>query len=139
MLLGVLSVLTDCPLAHMPTDADNGQAFRSEAKRRVLEVIDPAHYSSHTSTETTTTTPHPSPAADTAPCDTIVYPLVQMGPLGIRTDSAVTEEFMRWVPSGSVVHLASGYFNLTQHYREVLVGYSKAAYDILTAAPQVRL
>lgn len=71
-------------------------------------------------------------------CDTWVFPLVQMGPFRITQDERVTTELFRQLPEGSVVHLASGYFNLTDHYMNTIVQHSKAQYEILTASPKVR-
>ncbi|ELU09495.1 hypothetical protein CAPTEDRAFT_115742 [Capitella teleta] len=76
------------------------------------------------------------PTSSDAGQDTVVFPLVQMGPFDIQTDSIVTEEFFRKVPQASSIRLASGYFNLTSHYRQTLINYSAADYCILTASPQ---
>ena len=113
----------------VPLDPDDGSAFRAEARKRVMTVIEPCQYR--------TPPPTSHDRSHDQSCDTVIYPLVQMGPLNIDTDSRVMEEFFRWVPSDSLVHLASGYFNLTTHYREVVVANSRASYDILTAAPEV--
>ena len=70
--------------------------------------------------------------------DTWVYPLIQLGSCNIKTDSQATEEFFRKTLPNSQVYLASGYFNLTQHYMDVIVNKSAADFNILTAAPEVR-
>jgi hypothetical protein len=69
--------------------------------------------------------------------DTLIYPLVQMGPFGIRCDEIATEVFLRTAKKGSRVCLASGYFNLTDDYKDVIVKSSVADYDILFASPEV--
>lgn len=108
-------------LSEFPGD-DNGREFRREAARRINDVIEPSQTTEQTENS-----------------DTVVYPLVQMGPFEIQTDCHVTEEFFRKTPPSSTVHLASGYFNLTSHYRSTLIGYSAANYNILTAAPEVAI
>ena len=66
--------------------------------------------------------------------DTWIIPLVQMYSLGIRQDEVVTSQLLRSAPEGSKVHLASGYFNLTRDYMDVILK-SPASYSILTAHP----
>ena len=62
---------------------------------------------------------------------------VQMGPLGVHADSAATQALIESAPSGSQVFLASGYFNLTQNYMDVILDKSKADFQILMASPKV--
>lgn len=70
-------------------------------------------------------------------CDTVLHPLVQMGPVGIDQDRFLTELVLKKLPSGSHVFLASGYFNLTDDYMRIIIDQSQARFNILTAAPQV--
>ncbi|XP_033629927.1 CDP-diacylglycerol--glycerol-3-phosphate 3-phosphatidyltransferase, mitochondrial-like [Asterias rubens] len=67
--------------------------------------------------------------------DTVIFPLVQMGSFGVRLDQEVTGQLLRTAEPGSHCVLASGYFNLTKEYMELVVG-SKAKYDILMASPK---
>lgn len=67
--------------------------------------------------------------------DTAVFPLVQMGPFGIRHDEAVTLELLRGLSAGWAVHLATGYFNLVEKYLAAIIA-SQAACRIATAAPE---
>jgi len=69
--------------------------------------------------------------------DTWIYPLVQMAPLGVHVDSMATEALLESAPSKSQVFLASGYFNLTQNYMDVILEKSKADFQILMASPKV--
>ena len=68
--------------------------------------------------------------------DTLVFPLVQMGSIGVRLDQEVTGHLLRTAEAGSHCVLASGYFNLTKEYMDLVLG-SKAKYDILMASPKV--
>lgn len=68
--------------------------------------------------------------------DTWIYPLVQMGPLGICVDQKVTAGILENLDEGSRLHLASGYFNLTQQYKAIILR-SRAKCEILLASPQV--
>ncbi|XP_049855957.1 CDP-diacylglycerol--glycerol-3-phosphate 3-phosphatidyltransferase, mitochondrial-like isoform X1 [Schistocerca gregaria] len=67
--------------------------------------------------------------------DTCVFPLVEMGQLGVRQDSRVTLQLLKCAASGSTVHLATGYFNLTAQYMESIIHQSAAAYSVLMAHP----
>lgn len=75
------------------------------------------------------------PTADDE-CDTVLHPLVQMGPVGVDQDRFLTELVLKKLPSGSHVFLASGYFNLTDEYMRIIIDQSQARFNILTAAPQ---
>lgn len=68
--------------------------------------------------------------------DTLVFPTVQMGPFGITNDGYVTKRFLSTAEEGSRIHLASGYFNLTEEYMQCVLGESQASYSILMAHPE---
>nr|CAD7406337.1 unnamed protein product [Timema cristinae] len=70
--------------------------------------------------------------------DTMIFPLVEMGELGLHQDSEVTQHLLESAQDGSTVHLSSGYFNLTQDYINCLLHRSSANYHILMAHPTVR-
>lgn len=69
--------------------------------------------------------------------DTWIYPLVQMKQFGVLKDEKATEEILSTVPEGTTIHLASGYFNLTRSYRQLIMTQTQASYNILMASPQV--
>ncbi|GBM62409.1 CDP-diacylglycerol--glycerol-3-phosphate 3-phosphatidyltransferase, mitochondrial [Araneus ventricosus] len=69
--------------------------------------------------------------------DTLVYPLLQMYTFGIRQDEQVTEKFLRLAEPSSCIKLASGYFNLTNHYMNIILKSSKAIFSLLVASPKV--
>jgi len=73
------------------------------------------------------------------PADTVVYPLVQMGPMNVTVDEDVTSRLFRDAPPRAILYLASGYFNLTNNYRRSIVDQCQATFEILTAAPEVIL
>nr|CAD7581617.1 unnamed protein product [Timema californicum] len=65
----------------------------------------------------------------------MIFPLVEMGELGLHQDSEVTRHLLESAQDGSTVHLSSGYFNLTQDYIDCLLHRSSANYHILMAHP----
>ncbi|KAG8190072.1 hypothetical protein JTE90_023044 [Oedothorax gibbosus] len=69
--------------------------------------------------------------------DTFVYPLLQMYTFGIRQDEQAVEKFLRLAEPDSKIKLASGYFNLTNHYMNIILKSSKALYSLLVASPKV--
>jgi CDP-diacylglycerol--glycerol-3-phosphate 3-phosphatidyltransferase len=71
--------------------------------------------------------------------DTWIFPLVEMGQLGFRQDSCVTKQLFETALPGSVIHLATGYFNLTREYTASVIGDSAASYNILMAHPTVSI
>lgn len=67
--------------------------------------------------------------------DTWVFPLIEMGQLGIHHDSIVTENlFLKAIPN-SRINLTTGYFNLTQIYMNTIATECQAQCDILMAHP----
>ncbi|XP_063961961.1 CDP-diacylglycerol--glycerol-3-phosphate 3-phosphatidyltransferase, mitochondrial-like [Lytechinus pictus] len=68
--------------------------------------------------------------------DTVIYPLVQMGPLGIIVDQEVTIQLLGEGDPAAVCYLASGYFNLTSQYMDTILQ-SNATFEMLMASPQV--
>ncbi|XP_067618148.1 CDP-diacylglycerol--glycerol-3-phosphate 3-phosphatidyltransferase, mitochondrial [Eurosta solidaginis] len=67
--------------------------------------------------------------------DTWVFPLVEMGQIGIHHDSLVTKNLLSSAIEGSRMKLASGYFNLTQEYMNTLADNCLAQCSILMAHP----
>ncbi|KDR24277.1 CDP-diacylglycerol--glycerol-3-phosphate 3-phosphatidyltransferase, mitochondrial [Zootermopsis nevadensis] len=67
--------------------------------------------------------------------DTWIFPLVEMGQLGFHQDSCVTKWMFETALPGSVIHLATGYFNPTQDYITSVIRHSAATYSILMAHP----
>lgn len=74
-----------------------------------------------------------------AQSDTWIYPLIEMGQLGIRNDSTATTRLIESAPEGASLSLSTGYFNLTQQYSQSIVHNSKATFNILMAHPSVSL
>ncbi|KAI8044136.1 CDP-diacylglycerol--glycerol-3-phosphate 3-phosphatidyltransferase, mitochondrial [Drosophila gunungcola] len=67
--------------------------------------------------------------------DTWVFPLLEMGQIGIHHDSVVTKRLLSNCVSGSRLKLATGYFNLTQEYMDTLTHKCLAQCSILMAHP----
>ena len=63
-----------------------------------------------------------------------VYPLLQMGPWGVRHDEEATEALLQALPVAAEVWMVSGYFNLTDRLAGAILG-SPATFDILAASP----
>lgn len=74
---------------------------------------------------------------DQGEIDTWIYPLLQMGPFGIVDDEVATKAIFRTAEKGEEILLASGYFNLTDYYIQVILQESQAKYNILMASPEV--
>jgi CDP-diacylglycerol--glycerol-3-phosphate 3-phosphatidyltransferase len=69
--------------------------------------------------------------------DTWVWPLVQMGQLGIDRDRVATSRLLTGcLKAGSVYKMASGYFNLTDDYKSCILMNDKSTFDILMAHPK---
>jgi CDP-diacylglycerol--glycerol-3-phosphate 3-phosphatidyltransferase len=60
-----------------------------------------------------------------------------MGPFGIVDDEVATKAIFRTAEKGEEILLASGYFNLTDYYIQVILQESQAKYNILMASPEV--
>lgn len=58
-----------------------------------------------------------------------------MGQLNIYHDSQITLKLLQTAPPGSILKLATGYFNLTSEYSEALLKYCQATCHLLTAHP----
>lgn len=67
--------------------------------------------------------------------DTWIFPLIEMGQLGIHHDSVVTQNLFSNALPDARLNLTTGYFNLTQNYMETLATMCKAKCDILMAHP----
>nr|XP_018916548.1 PREDICTED: CDP-diacylglycerol--glycerol-3-phosphate 3-phosphatidyltransferase, mitochondrial [Bemisia tabaci] len=76
-----------------------------------------------------------TPAEEESENDTVIFPLLEMPPFDIHHDSVVTKHLLDMAPAGAEIHLATGYFNLTNEYVDSLVNQSKAAVKILMAHP----
>ncbi|CAH1115997.1 unnamed protein product [Phaedon cochleariae] len=68
--------------------------------------------------------------------DTWIFPLIQMGQLGVDQDAQVTNRILAEAPAGSKLKIASGYFNLTTQYMDTLIRECQAQCDILMAHPK---
>lgn len=68
--------------------------------------------------------------------DTVVYPLVQMGQVGMLQDQRATERLLHSLEAGSMTYLASGYFNMPASYTDIVLQ-SPGKWNVLAASPQV--
>lgn len=79
---------------------------------------------------------HVSDASDK---DTWIFPLIQMGEFNITQDEKATCGILSSSPKGSYFRLATGYFNLTNTYADVLLRDCKAHISLLMAHPNVSI
>ena len=69
--------------------------------------------------------------------DTTVTPLLQMSPFYMKMEQSFLLSLFSTLQEDTNLHLASGYFNLTDIYHEALVSRCRASVDILTASAEV--
>ncbi|KAG2182016.1 hypothetical protein INT43_006942, partial [Umbelopsis isabellina] len=140
--VGSFSYTLQPPVAHTESSApyglllkdtadpvENSSEFKTQACQRIQEFL-----SRHQSASGKSDGDH----------DTVVYPIVQMAPLGIRQDERATlrvldiiYEHGESVTSKDYwqVYLTSGYFNFTQRYKEMILR-TAAKFEFLTASPK---
>ena len=112
---------------HPTKGFDGGKKFKSEAGKRVSAFLkEQQRNNTHSDLKTTVNSQF----------DTWVVPLVQMFPFGIRQDEFITSELLSNATQDSKLFLASGYFNLTRKYMDILLK-SSAKCEILTSHPTV--
>jgi len=77
--------------------------------------------------------------------DTTLYPLIQMGPLGIRQDERVTLNVLDHVlhhaaeqDGASKAFITSGYFNFEERYSKSIINSKAADVCLIAASPEVR-
>jgi len=58
-----------------------------------------------------------------------------MGQLNISHDSEVTLKLLQMAPAGTILKLATGYFNLTYDYSQAILKNNQATCHFLTAHP----
>lgn len=71
--------------------------------------------------------------------DTWIFPLVQMGQLGVYKDDITTRYILSSLPANSELTLATGYFNLTEDYMNSILQTAQPNVHILMAHPLVSL
>ena len=116
----------DFPI-HPAKGFDRGKKFKAEAGSRVSEYLQRKKEENKFSNSLQKPNEY---------CDTWVVPLVQMFPFGIRQDEYVTRELLSSACQACKLFLASGYFNLTRKYMDIMLN-SSADCEILTAHPTV--
>ena len=123
-------------------DGDNGTAYRQHVQDSVQQIITPTRteHIDMNHVKNGTSQDNQSPMTyNSEPIDTWIYPLVQMGPFNIKVDDKVTQSLFQKGKKDCQIMLASGYFNLTDHYENLILEEARANFDILTASPQVRI
>ncbi|KAI8098751.1 uncharacterized protein BX664DRAFT_319510 [Halteromyces radiatus] len=143
-IVGTLSYqLTDKGYMVMPiATADpvrHSQQYKRQARERLLAFID--RYNDITNKPTIKST-----VDDDETNDTVVLPVIQMGPFGIRQDEKVTLSLLEITHRHGIsnaesqhhwwtIHLTSGYFNFTDRYKQFILN-TQAKFKFLTASPE---
>lgn len=107
---------------HLPYESDY-EDFASEAKKRLQEFFHSAFEDQSRS------------QIGSEDVDTWIFPTLEMGQLNIHHDSLVTRRILASAEKGSVLNIATGYFNLTQKYMDTLVNECEADCSIVMAHP----
>ncbi|KAK7004516.1 CDP-diacylglycerol--glycerol-3-phosphate 3-phosphatidyltransferase mitochondrial-like isoform X1 [Biomphalaria glabrata] len=123
---------------HPYKETDGGLGFKVAARLKINDCLKMEDFSSignnsSISAENTRLTGDNRKNVET---DTVVYPLVQMGPFGVTHDEMATLGLFRSSEPNDNILLASGYFNLTDHYMSVILDQSLGKFSILMASPQ---
>ncbi|RUP51789.1 hypothetical protein BC936DRAFT_145950 [Jimgerdemannia flammicorona] len=123
-----------------PDPVYQSDLFKQEASRRMRAFIDKWMSSS-------SVLRHESASKLHDEYDTLVLPVIQMGPFGIRQDEAATMKILDIADvhgNREVIHaeekfwtivLTSGYFNFTNHYKSRVLKTS-SRFQLLTASPE---
>ncbi|XP_014777063.1 CDP-diacylglycerol--glycerol-3-phosphate 3-phosphatidyltransferase, mitochondrial isoform X1 [Octopus bimaculoides] len=129
---------------HPYEDSDDGSRFKWKARDKVLALLrktvnENCFNSSQSSSPKNSVCNSNSNQSDSSDSneDTFVYPLIQMGPLGILDDEEITKHLLRSATQEDEILLASGYFNLTDHYLKLILEKSCARFKIMMASPEV--
>ena len=110
------------------------KSFAGDIVRKVKESVVRNQHENQTSSEQKN---HVIEEHDIRDHDTVLFPMIQMGPFGINDDETVTRQLFERTESQDTLYLASGYFNLTSDYMNTIIRDSKGQFEILTASPQV--
>ncbi|XP_046352189.2 CDP-diacylglycerol--glycerol-3-phosphate 3-phosphatidyltransferase, mitochondrial-like isoform X1 [Haliotis rufescens] len=132
--------LPDDESVHPFTDKDDGCRFKRRARKHIQNLLTSAMeetWNMEDESRSSDRTHSEDDEDSSSGYDTLVYPLIQMGPFGITHDENITLKLFRSASQGDEILLASGYFNLTDHYMNVILQESYAKYGILMASPEV--
>lgn len=124
----------------LPYEA-NKLEFAEEARKRILDFFKETFYKQKLEIENKfqeSKATDTNIGNDTIP-DTWIFPLIEMGQLGIHHDSIVTKKLLSSAIEGSKFKLATGYFNLTEEYMKTITNDCLAECSILMAHPNVRI
>lgn len=116
---------------HSPGITSQAMAHKLHKSLHAITTPAPASVSSHSQTDSNST---------------LVFPSLQLAAAGLRQDQATTLHLLRSFAGSHDAHIACGYFNLPQQYKDVLLQENATAYraaggtqssvHILTASPR---
>jgi len=121
-----------------PSEGDYND-FISAAKNHVVRYYEQCRDDSWTELRSKSNVEDKSVCLDSSKSkkDTWIFPLIQMGSIGISYDKEATCKVFGDAPPGSHIKLATGYFNLTAEYVDKILQNSNTSYEILMAHPKV--
>lgn len=128
------STITPPPIGINPLQSSTTSAEFKQSLRTAVEGLVYPPSSEIVSVDTQTSIPMCRGALH----DTVVYPLMQMGQVGILQDQRATERLLHSLEADSTTYLASGYFNMPTSYTDIMLQ-SPGKWNILAASPQVSL
>lgn len=106
----------------LPYESDHS-TFAAEAKKRIQSFFTQTFEEQKVHLEETTD------------ADTWIFPTLEMGQLKIHHDSVVMKRILANAGEGSSLHMATGYFNLTQSLMDTIVKECGADCSIIMAHP----
>jgi len=127
------------------SEPDDGIIYKKEMKRLVEQIISNHNNGCMTSRQLpfqAKVTDHGSgiKVQRSGACtevDTLIYPLLQMSPFGIRHEEVVMKALLEEPLSDVTMHLVSPYFNPTDQYINSILKAFRGRFEILTCSPQV--
>lgn len=107
----------------MPYESDHS-VFAAEARKRIEEFFTDAFDEQQKNL-----------SLSDMSADTWIFPTLEMGQLNIHHDSLATLKILSSAQKGSMLKMATGYFNLTQSYMDAIVNDCNAKCSIIMAHP----
>jgi len=121
------------------SDKDGGIRYKAAVRDSIKSIIAPEPESSDHLQNTSSFGSAANARKLRSAADTVVYPLVQMGPFSVNVDEYITSRLLQSSLPGVTMYLASGYLNLVDKYRYSIIHQCAASIAILTAAPEVSM
>ncbi|CAL1527046.1 unnamed protein product [Lymnaea stagnalis] len=123
---------------HPYKGSDGGLQFKQAARKKIHACLHLGEKNGNENTNSRRKVDRPDDkfSHGKGSTDTVVYPLVQMGSFNVTHDEQAMLGLLRSSKPQDHILLASGYFNLTEHYMSVILDQSLGKFSILMASPQ---